>query len=82
MIRTLLTSVKQNLLVVVLASLAAGLLVGQFIETGTREQLQLLVIPALFVMVYPMMINIDLTRVVRASKHVRPVGLRYCFHFK
>lgn len=81
MIRTLLTSVKQNLLVVVLASLAAGLLVGQFIETGTREQLQLLVIPALFVMVYPMMINIDLTRVVRASKHVRPVGLSLLVNF-
>ena len=81
MIRTLLTSVKQNLLVVVIASLAAGLLVGQFIETGTREQLQLLVIPALFVMVYPMMINIDLTRVVRASKHVRPVGLSLLVNF-
>jgi len=81
MIRTLLTSVKKNLLVVVVASLAAGLLVGQFIEAGTREQLQLLVIPALFVMVYPMMINIDLTRVVRASKHVRPVGLSLLVNF-
>ncbi len=81
MIRTLLTSVKQNLLVVVVASLTTGLLVGQFIEAGTREQLQLFVIPALFVMVYPMMINIDLTRVVRASEHVHPVGLSLLVNF-
>lgn len=80
-IRTLLTSVKQNLLVIVIASLAVGLLVGQFIGPGVRGHLQLLVIPVLFVMVFPMMINIDLTRVVRASKHVRPVGLSLLVNF-
>lgn len=81
MIRTLLTSVKQNLLVVVIASIATGLIVGQFIETGTTQRLQLLVIPALFVMVYPMMINIDVTRVVRAGEHVRPMGLSLLINF-
>lgn len=81
MVRSLLTSVKQNLLVVVIASLAAGLLAGQFLAPGTRERLQLLVIPVLFVMVYPMMINIDLTRVIRASEHVRPVGLSLLVNF-
>ncbi len=81
MIRTLLTTLKQNLLVVVIVSLVAGLLVGQFIGAETRELLQLLVVPALFVMVYPMMINIDLTRVVRASEHIRPVGLSLLINF-
>jgi ACR3 family arsenite efflux pump ArsB len=81
MIRTLLTSVKQNLLAVVIVSIATGLIVGQFIETGTKQRLQLLVIPALFVMVYPMMINIDVTRVVRASEHVRPMGLSLLINF-
>lgn len=81
MIRTLLTSLKRNLLVVVIASLSVGLLVGQFIGAGTRELLQLLVVPALFVMVYPMMINIDLSKVLRASEHARPVGLSLVVNF-
>jgi len=81
MIRTSLTLFKQNLLAVVIGSLAVGLVAGQFIGTETRELLRLLVIPALFVMVYPMMINIDLTRVVRASEHARLVGLSLLVNF-
>lgn len=81
MIGNVLKGLKQNLLYVVIASLLAGLAAGQFAEAGTREILQLLVIPALFVMVYPMMINIDMTRVFSASEHVRPVGLSILVNF-
>lgn len=81
MIRGLLKELKRNLLYVVIASLVLGLAAGQVIGPGVRDMLQLLVIPALFVMVYPMMINIDLTRVVSATEHIRPVGLSIVINF-
>lgn len=61
MIRNGLKALKGNLLYAVVGSLLAGLIVGQFIGGGARETLRLLVIPALFVMVSPMMISIDMS---------------------
>ncbi len=81
MIRNALKTLKGNLLYAVVGSLLTGLIVGQFIGGDTRETLRLLVIPALFVMVYPMMVNIDLSRVVSASEHARSVGLSVLVNF-
>ena len=81
MIGGALRALKQNLIYVVLASLAAGLVVGQFVGPGTRELLQAAVIPALFVMIYPMMINIDLQEVLKVRDHLGPVGLSLVVNF-
>ena len=81
MIAGFLRSLKANLIYVVVASLLTGLIVGQFVDQGTRSLLQLAVIPALFVMIYPMMINIDLQEVRKVRDHVGPVGLSLLVNF-
>lgn len=81
MIRNALRTLKANLIYVVVGSLLGGLVVGQFIGPGTRELLSMAVVPALFVMVYPMMINIDMTQILSARRHLRPVGLSLIVNF-
>ena len=81
MIRNALTSLKANLIYAVVFSLGSGLLVGQFIGPATRGVLGRAVVPALFVMIYPMMINIDIREVLNVRQHVRPVGLSLLINF-
>ena len=81
MIGGVLRRLKQNLIYVVVGSLAAGLFVGQFIGTDTQSRLQAAIIPVLFVMIYPMMINIDLREVLSVREHAGPVGASLIVNF-
>jgi ACR3 family arsenite efflux pump ArsB len=72
---------KSKLIYVVVGSLAAGLLVGQFIGTTTQSLLQAAIIPVLFVMIYPMMITIDLREVLSIREHFGPVGASLLVNF-
>lgn len=81
MIRRALLGIKQNLLYVVVASLALGLLAGQVFDAETKRLLQGAITPVLFLMVYPMMINIDLKEVFNVRDHVAPVALSLAINF-
>ena len=81
MIRRALTAIKDHLIYVVVASLAAGLLFGQVADGGTKAALRAAVVPILFLMIYPMMINIDLREVVHVRRHAGPVGLSLVVNF-
>lgn len=81
MIRTLLTGIKENLIYVVVGSLAAGLATGQIVAPETKSTLKSLVVPVLFLMIYPMMINIDLREVVNVRGHAKPVGASLLINF-
>ena len=81
MIRTFLTSIKENLIYVVVGSLAAGLAFGQVAGPESKSLLKMTVMPILFVMIYPMMINIDLREVVNVREHALPVGLSLAVNF-
>jgi ACR3 family arsenite efflux pump ArsB len=81
MLRNFLTAVKENLIYVVVASLVAGLAFGQVAGTGTRSLLKAAVLPVLFLMIYPMMINIDLKEVINLRRHAKPVGLSLIVNF-
>jgi ACR3 family arsenite efflux pump ArsB len=80
-IGSVLKSVKENLIYVVVASLGAGLLFGQVAGAGTKAVLRAAVVPILFLMIYPMMINIDLREVVHVRRHAGPVGLSLLVNF-
>ncbi|ESS11746.1 MAG: arsenite efflux pump ACR3 related permease [uncultured archaeon A07HR60] len=69
MIQQFLTGIKSNLIYVVIGSLVAGLLFGQLTGATYRPILQAAVMPVLFLMIYPMMINIDLREVVNVRRH-------------
>lgn len=73
MIAAALRWLKGHLIYVVVGSLAAGLLTGQFIGPGTQSRLQAAIVPILFVMIYPMMINIDLQEMLAVRDHAAPV---------
>ncbi|MDB9251983.1 arsenic resistance protein [Halorubrum ezzemoulense] len=81
MIRRFLTGIKSNLIYVVVGSLAAGLIVGQFTGASFKRLLQSAVVPVLFLMIYPMMINIDLREVVNVRSHARVVALSLLVNF-
>ncbi|MGM0448785.1 bile acid:sodium symporter [Halorubrum sp. 2020YC2] len=81
MIHALLTGIKENLIYVVVASLVAGLAFGQVAGTETKGVLRAAVVPILFLMIYPMMINIDLREVVNVRDHAGPVGLSLLINF-
>ncbi|MFC7325892.1 arsenic resistance protein [Halorubrum rutilum] len=81
MIRTLLSSIKENLIFVVVASLATGLAFGQVASSKTTAMLEAAVIPILLLMIYPMMINIDLQEVIKVREHAGPVGLSLLVNF-
>ena len=81
MLRNALTAVKENLIYVVVASLVAGLAFGQVTGTGTKSLMKAAVLPVLFLMIYPMMINIDLKEVVNLRGHAKPVGLSLLVNF-
>ncbi|TSD08843.1 arsenic resistance protein [Haloglomus irregulare] len=81
MLQNALTAVKENLIYVVVASLVAGLAFGQVASTGTKSLMKAAVLPVLFLMIYPMMINIDLKEVVNLRRHAKPVGLSLLVNF-
>jgi Arsenite efflux pump ACR3 and related permeases len=81
MIREGLKAVKQNLIYVVVGSLLAGLAFGQVAASGVRNILQAAILPVLFVMIYPMMINIDLREVVNVRQHATVVILTLILNF-
>lgn len=72
-IRSGLVALKENLVYVVVASLVVGLTAGQFVGAGARGLLRASVVPILFVMIYPMMINVDVREVVGIRDHAGPV---------
>ena len=81
MIRSFLTGIKSNLIYVVIGSLVAGLAFGQVVGTAAESVLQAAVIPVLFLMIYPMMINIDLKEVVNVRSHAGTVLLSLLVNF-
>ena len=81
MIRRFLRSLKSNLIYVVVGSLAAGLAFGQVASPGTKTLLRGAVVPIVFLMIYPMMINIDLREVLNVRGHALPVGLSLLVNF-
>jgi ACR3 family arsenite efflux pump ArsB len=81
MLRDVLTGIKGNLIYVVVGSLAAGLAFGQVAGPGIKGLMKAAVVPILFVMIYPMMINIDLREVINVRGHAGPVGLSLLVNF-
>jgi ACR3 family arsenite efflux pump ArsB len=81
MIRRLLTGVKDRLIYAIVGSLVTGLAAGQIAGPGTKSALQAAVLPVLFLMIYPMMINIDLREVVNVREHLGTVGLSLLINF-
>ncbi|MEZ3145578.1 arsenic resistance protein [Halobaculum sp. MBLA0143] len=72
MIRRLLTGLKNRLVYVVVGSLASGLAAGQLL--ADPRALRAAVVPILFVMVYPMLVNVSLREVLAVREHAAPVG--------
>jgi ACR3 family arsenite efflux pump ArsB len=81
MIREFLTGIKGNLIYVVVGSLAAGLAFGQVAGSGTKDLVRAAVVPVLFLMVYPMMININLQEVLNIRGHAKVVGMTLLVNF-
>ena len=81
MSRGVLTAVKENLIYVVVGSLVAGLAAGQVVGPDGKAVLKAAVVPVLFLMIYPMMINIDLKEVSNVRNHAGPVGLSLIINF-
>jgi ACR3 family arsenite efflux pump ArsB len=81
MIRQLLTAMKDNLIYVVLGSLFIGLAFGQIAGTETKSVLRAAVVPVLFVMIYPMMINIDLREIVNIRHHATVIAVSLLINF-
>jgi ACR3 family arsenite efflux pump ArsB len=81
MIRNALTSIKQNLISVVVGSLVLGLLAGQATTPAVESALKMAVVPILFLMIYPMMINIDLGEVLELRDHLGVVTLSLAVNF-
>jgi len=81
MIRSLLVGLKGNLIYVVIASLVSGLAFGQVAGAGIKGLLQAAVVPVLFLMIYPMMINIDLREILNVRSHAKLVGITLLLNF-
>jgi ACR3 family arsenite efflux pump ArsB len=81
MIQRLLAGIKAHLIHVVLGSLAAGLAFGQVAGPETEDLLKAAVVPVLFLMIYPMMINIDLREILNVRGHAKPVSLSLPINF-
>ncbi len=81
MIRRHLETLKANLIYVVIGALVTGLAYWQVAGKSTRGLLQTAIMPVLFLMIYPMMINIDLDEIRNLRTHGRPVGLNLVVNF-
>jgi arsenite transporter len=73
-----LTFVRENLLLLILGSMALGLANGY---VGSGPALKPLVLPILLLMVYPMMINIKMEEVAGAFRDWKPVILSLLINF-
>lgn len=80
MFSELLRGIKDRLIYAVVISLASGLVAGQILGPSAGR-LKVLVLPVLFIMIYPMMINIRLGGVFEALSDVRVVGLSLAINF-
>ncbi|MFW6018142.1 MAG: arsenic resistance protein [Halapricum sp.] len=81
MIRSSLIAIKDDLIYVVIGALIAGLAFGQVAGAGTKQLLQVAVVPVLFLMVYPMMINIDLREILYVRRYASIVALSLLVNF-
>jgi len=81
MIRSFLITLKQNLIYVVIASLVGGLAFGQIAGGDIKSLLRSAVVPVLFLMIYPMMINIDLREILYVRTHAKVVSLSLLLNF-
>ncbi len=81
MLRDVLAGIKGTLIYVVVGSLAAGLAVGQVAGPDLKSVMRTAVVPVLFLMIYPMMVNIDLGEVMDIRRHAGPVGLSLLVNF-
>ena len=73
--------IKSNLIYVVIGSLVVGLAFGRIAGAEATSVLQAAVTLVLFLMIYPMMINIDLKEVVNVHSHAGPVLLSLVVNF-
>ena len=81
MIRRLLETLKANLIYVVVGALVTGLAFGQMAGESTRGLLQMAIVPVLFLMIYPIMINIDLDEIRNLRAHLGPLALSLVVNF-
>ncbi|CEG12825.1 putative Transport protein (substrate arsenite) [groundwater metagenome] len=81
MVNKILKSVTDNLIYLILGSILLGLLIGQYVGSDVKSVLNMLVLPVLFFMIYPMMINIKIEEFFNAFKDTRPVLLSLFINF-
>lgn len=81
MIQNILIGLKDRLIYIVILALASGIIAGQFTGDQINTYLELAVVPALFVMIYPMMINLNIQKVLHVKRHLRPVTLTLLVNF-
>jgi ACR3 family arsenite efflux pump ArsB len=74
-------SIKDNLIQLIILSLVAGLLVGQFLTDDLESSLKILVTPLLFLMIYPMMVNLKIEEAARFNKHIKTILLSLLVNF-
>ncbi|ODS42083.1 MAG: transporter [Candidatus Altiarchaeales archaeon IMC4] len=81
MTNKILKAITDNLVYLILASLLIGLFAGQYASADIKSTLKSLVLPVLFFMIYPMMINIKIEEVFNAFKDIKPVALSLFINF-
>lgn len=73
-----LLAVKARLTLLVPAAIVAGLFLGYFFDLSILKSM---VTPVLFLMVYPMMINLEVEEVVRSFRNPRPIVISLGLNF-
>ncbi|ODS36825.1 MAG: hypothetical protein A7315_13915 [Candidatus Altiarchaeales archaeon WOR_SM1_79] len=81
MANKILKAITDNLIYLILAFLIMGLIAGQYLGADLKSTLKMLVLPVLFLMIYPMMINIKIGEVLNAFKDIKPVALSLFINF-
>lgn len=81
MANKILKSITDNLVYLIMASIVLGLFVGQYLSSEIKDILKMLVLPVLFLMIYPMMINIKIEEVFNAFRDIKPVALSLFINF-
>lgn len=81
MANKILKLITDNLVYLIIISLAAGLVFGHYAGDDIKSILKMLVLPVLLFMIYPMMINIKMEEVFNAVKDIKPVVLSLFINF-
>ncbi len=81
MITSVLERIKSNLVPAVVLAIVVGLVSGQFFGSDVESALKAAVVPILFLMVYPMMINLDLRELLKIRRHAGLVGASLVLNF-